>query len=307
MKKIVVVGSLNADFVVTTAVLPREGETVLGKGFSVFPGGKGANQSVGIARLGGPVTHIGKVGTDPQARLLRESLGTAGVDLSGLIEDPSVPTGVAFIQVADTGTNSIVVVPGANMLLSPSDLQPFVPLLKEAGTIVLQNEIPLETSIAAARIGKEAGATVLYNPAPFQKGSDQLCGLADLVVPNEIELADLTGLPAANDEAVRTAAEAFLSKYGPRAVVVTLGAKGCLVMDREGAAFVPSFPVVARDTTAAGDAFVAGLVVSLAEGKNLREAARFATRVAAYAVTLPGAQSSLPARADLDRFFVREA
>ena len=304
-KPIVVIGSLNADFVVSTPKLPREGETILGREFNLFPGGKGANQSVGIARLGGIVTLVGKVGADDQALLLRNSLTQAGVNLAGLIEDPSSHTGVAFIQVADTGVNSIVVVPGANMRLAPSDLLAFDSLLNHAEMIVLQNEIPLETGLEAARMGKKAGAMILYNPAPFQKGADKLCRIADLVVPNEIELAELTGLPVSADGEVKTAAAALRSAYGLKTVIVTLGARGSLVMNEKGSKFLPALPVQARDTTAAGDAFIAGLAVSLSEGKNWGEAAWFATLVAGYSVTLLGAQSSLPTRRDLERFQIQ--
>jgi len=307
MKPIVVVGSLNADFVISTPKLPREGETILGRDFNLFPGGKGANQSVGIARLGGTVTHVGKVGCDDQAFLLRDSLKQAGVNLAGVIEDRSSHTGVAFIQVADTGANSIVVVPGANMRLLPSDLLPLESLVNGAGIIVLQNEIPLETSLEAARMGKKAGALILYNPAPVQKDSGRLCSIADLVVPNEIELAGMTGLRVGTEAEVRIAAETLLSGHRLSAVIVTLGARGSLIMHPSGSEFLPALPVQVRDTTAAGDAFVAGLAVALSEGKDFGEAARFATVVAGYSVTLLGAQPSLPTRSDLDRFRAQNA
>ena len=227
MKKIVVVGSLNVDFVVCTSALPREGQTVLGHSFDLFPGGKGANQSAALARLGAHVTHIGKVGTDDHGRLLKSSLERAGVHLSGLMEDDSTHTGIAIIQIADNGANTIVVIPGANMRLLPSDLDPFIPLLKQADFIAIQNEIPMETNLLVARIGREAGATVIYNPAPYRNGSDQICLLADLIVPNEIELSELTGLPVATDREIELAAGRLLEKGNTKAVVVTLGARGC--------------------------------------------------------------------------------
>ena len=169
MKKILVVGSLNVDLVVCTPVLPRQGQTVLGRSFGKFPGGKGANQSVGMARLGADVTHIGKVGLDNHAELLRKSLEQAGVRLDGLMEDDSSQTGIAFIHLSDEGANTIVVVPGANMRLLPSDLDPFIPLLRRADFIAIQNEIPMETNLRVARIGKEVSATVIYNPAPYRE------------------------------------------------------------------------------------------------------------------------------------------
>jgi ribokinase len=302
MKKIVVVGSLNADFVVCTSALPREGQTVLGHSFDIFPGGKGANQSVALARLGAHVTHIGKVGMDDHARLLKGSLERAGVHLSGLTEDDSTHTGIANIQIADNGSNTIVVIPGANMRLLPSDLDPFIPLLKQADYVAIQNEIPMETNFRAAHIGREAGATVIYNPAPYRNGSDQICRLADLIVPNETELSELTGLPVATDQEIESAAGKLLEKGNAKAVIVTLGARGCMIQERKSAEFFPAVTVKAIDTTAAGDAFIAGMIWSLSEGKSLRESVRVANEVAAYAVTILGAQSSLPTREQFEQF-----
>ncbi len=302
MKKIVVVGSLNADFVVCTSALPREGQTVLGHSFDIFPGGKGANQSVALARLGAHVTHIGKVGMDDHARLLKGSLERAGVHLSGLTEDDSTHTGIANIQIADNGSNTIVVIPGANMRLLPSDLDPFIPLLKQADYVAIQNEIPMETNFRAAHIGREAGATVIYNPAPYRNGSDQICRLADLIVPNETELSELTGLPVATDQEIELAAGKLLEKGNAKAVVVTLGARGCMIKERKGAEFFPAVTVKAIDTTAAGDAFIAGMIWSLSEGNDLKTSVRLANEVAGYAVTILGAQPSLPTREQFEQF-----
>ena len=305
MKKIVVVGSLNVDFVVSTPVLPKEGQTVLGRSFKKFPGGKGANQSTALARLGADVTYIGKVGTDEYARILKMNLEEAGVHLDGLMEDATTHTGLAMIQLADNGANTIVVIPGANMHLLPSDLTPFLPLIRQADFIVLQNEIPMETNLTVARIGTQAGAMVIYNPAPFREGSDSVCFLADLIVPNEIELSELTGLPTTTKREIDLAAERLLEKGRAKAVVVTLGAKGCMLKDQQGTEFFPAINVKAIDTTAAGDAFVAGMVYSFWEGKDLRKAVLMATEVAAYSVTIPGAGPSLPSREQLDQFRAR--
>jgi ribokinase len=302
MKKIVVVGSLNADFVVCTSALPREGQTVLGHSFDIFPGGKGANQSAALARLGAHVTHIGKVGMDDHARLLKGSLERAGVHLSGLTEDDSTHTGIANIQIADNGSNTIVVIPGANMRLLPSDLDPFIPLLKQADYIAIQNEIPMETNFRAAHIGREAGAKVIYNPAPYRNGSDQICRLADLIVPNETELSELTGLPVATDQEIELAARRLLETGNAKAVIVTLGARGCMIQERKSAEFFPAVTVKAIDTTAAGDAFIAGMIWSLSEGNALKTSVKLANEVAGYAVTLLGAQSSLPTREQLEQF-----
>jgi ribokinase len=302
MKKIVVVGSLNADFVVCTSALPREGQTVLGHSFDLFPGGKGANQSAALARLGAHVTHIGKVGMDDHARLLKGSLERAGVHLSGLTEDDSTHTGIANIQIADNGANTIVVIPGANMRLLPSDLDPFIPLLKQADYIAIQNEIPMETNLRVAHIGREAGATVIYNPAPYRNGSDQTCHLADLIVPNETELSELTILPVATDQEIELAAGRLLEKGNTKAVVVTLGARGCMLKEPNGSEFFPAVTVKAIDTTAAGDAFIAGMIWSLSEGNDLKTSVGIANEVAGYAVTILGAQPSLPTREQFELF-----
>jgi len=302
MKKIVVVGSLNVDFVVCASVLPRVGQTVLGHSFDLFPGGKGANQSAALARLGAHVTHIGKVGMDDHARLLKGSLERAGVHLSGLTEDDSTHTGIANIQIADNGSNTIVVIPGANMRLLPSDLDPFIPLLKQADYIAIQNEIPMETNFKAAHIGREAGAMVIYNPAPYRNGSDQICRLADLIVPNEIELSEITGLAVATDQEIELAAGRLLEKGNVKAVVVTLGARGCRLKERTGSEFFPAVHVKAIDTTAAGDAFIAGMIWSLSEGNDLKTSVRLANEVAGYAVTILGAQPSLPTREQFERY-----
>jgi ribokinase len=302
MKKIVVVGSLNADFVVCTSALPREGQTVLGHSFDLFPGGKGANQSAALARLGAHVTHIGKVGMDDHARLLKGSLERAGVHLGGLMEDDSTHTGIANIQIADNGANTIVVIPGANMRLVSSDLDPFIPLLKQADYIAIQNEIPMETNLNVAHIGRAAGATVIYNPAPSRNGSDQICRLADLIVPNEIELSELAGLPVATDQEIEIAAGRLLEKGNTKAVVVTLGARGCMLKEQKGAEFFPAVNVKVIDSTAAGDAFIAGMIWSLSEGNDLKTSVKLANEVAGYAVTILGAQPSLPTREQFEQF-----
>jgi ribokinase len=218
------------------------------------------------------------------------------------MEDGSSQTGVAFIQLADGGANTIVVIPGANMRLLPSDLDPFIPLLRQADFIAIQNEIPMETNLKAARIGREGGATVIYNPAPYREGSDRVFPLADLIVPNEIELSELTGLPVATEGQIESAAGKLLENGEAKAVVVTLGARGCMVKERTGSTFFPAVKVKAVDTTAAGDAFIAGMIWSLSQGKTLADSVRVANQVAAYAVTILGAQPSLPTREQFERF-----
>jgi len=188
------------------------------------------------------------------------------------------------------------------MHLSPSDLDPFTSLLRQADFIVIQNEIPMETNLKVAQIRRKKGARVIYNPAPFRIGSDQIGLYADLIVPNEIELSELTHLPVATQREIDVAAGKLLGNGKTEAVIVTLGARGSMVKDRRGAEFFPSVNVKAIDTTAAGDAFIAGMIWSLSEGNDLRTSVQTANEVAGYSVTILGAQPSLPTREQLEQF-----
>jgi ribokinase len=276
---------------------------VLGRELLKFPGGKGANQAVGLARLGAAVVHLGKVGRDEHAGLLRHSLAAAGVETAGLLEDPTAPTGLALIQVAQDGANAIVVLPGANQAFTPRDLAGQAAWLAEAGFLVLQNEIPLETNLAAIALARRAGAEIVYNPAPFRPGTAELAAQVDYLILNEIELAELTGSPLVGQTAQAAALAEILGRWPLRAAVVTLGAAGALLgLPGRPARPFPALPVRALDTTAAGDAFVAGFTRALAEGQDPAGAVPLATQAAAYAVRLLGAQSSLPTRRQLADF-----
>lgn len=297
---IAVVGSLNMDLVVRTARLPQPGETVRGHDFQTAPGGKGANQAVAAARLARPpvtVALIGCVGDDAFGAALRGSVGAAGVATKAIRTVPGA-TGVALIGVEAGGQNSIIIAPGANAALSPADIEAEAATLRGAGTLLLQLESPLATVTRAAGIAAGAGARVILNPAPALNGSlpTDLLRYVNILVPNETEAAALTGAGAP-----RAAAEA-LRGWGIPTVIVTLGEQGALVATEEGIEQIPSFAISPVDTTAAGDAFVGALAVALAEGQPLAAAVRFASGAGALAATRPGAQPSLPIRADLDRF-----
>jgi ribokinase len=285
---IAVVGSLNLDLVVRVARLPGPGETVSGGDVFRNPGGKGANQAVAAARLGRGVAMVGRVGDDQAGRELLASLRADGVDTSHVRVVDGVPSGAAFITVSEDGENQIVVSPGANARLTPEDVAAAGAVLRAAAVTLVQLEVPLEAVAAAMRA---AGGRVVLNPAPVRALPSELLGEVDVLVPNRVELAQLAAAPVPG-----TAAEAagLAARLPARAVVVTLGADGALVVEQGRASHVPAVPVRPVDTTAAGDAFCGGLADALAAGAALQDATRWAVRVAAAACTRPGAQASLP-------------
>ena len=291
---VAVVGSLNLDLVIRVAELPGPGETVTGGDLFRNPGGKGANQAVAAARLGRRVAMVGRVGDDEAGRVLLGSLEADAVDTSQVKVLDGVPSGTAFITVSEDGENQIVVSPGANARLTAGDVAAAKAALGGAAVTLLQLEVPLAAVAAAART---AGGTVVLNPAPVRDLPAELLADVDVLVPNRVELAQLAegAVPESVAEAVRLA-----GRLPARAVVVTLGADGCLVVEDGDAAHVPAVPIRAVDSTAAGDAFCGGLADALAGGASLQEAARRAVRVAAAACLRPGAQASLPTPADLE-------
>ncbi|MEV5706266.1 ribokinase [Actinoallomurus sp. NPDC052274] len=285
---VLVVGSVNADLVVRVDRRPAAGETVLGSDLATYPGGKGANQAVAAARLGGRVAFLGRAGTDGQGDFLRDALRGDGVDITHLITTPG-PSGVALITLGPDGDNSIIVSPGANGRVTAEDVAAAGPLFAAAAVVSMQMEVPLDAVLAAARAAEGAGARVVFNLSPPAAVPDELLALCDPLVVNEHEAAFL----GASDPA-------GLLARGPRSVVITKGADGAVVADGDGVVEVPSPRVEAVDTTGAGDAFTGALSWRLARGDDLATAARFAARVGAAAVRVAGAQSSFPRPADLE-------
>lgn len=296
--RVVVVGSSNTDMIVQADRLPRPGETVLGGDLVMAAGGKGANQAVAAARLGAQVAFVARVGNDMFGAEAIERFRREGLDVSHVVRDPEAPSGVALIVVEPGGQNIIAVAPGANARLSPDDVAAAREVFVGAGVVLLQLEVPVETVLAAAQAGRQAGARVILNPAPAPSGPlpDEIWASVDIVTPNETEAAALTGADAPED-----AARALLAR-GVGIVIVTLGAEGALVATRDGMQRVPGFPVQAVDATAAGDAFNGALAVALARGDDLDVAARYAHAVAAISVTRLGAQPSLPTAAEVEAF-----
>jgi ribokinase len=286
---IAVVGSVNLDIVVGVERHPSPGETVLGGDRVDLPGGKGANQAVAAARLGREVVFVGRVGADAAGRRLRGALQEAGVDLRHLREDAEAPSGVALIAVAPSGENTIIVSPGANGRVGPPDVEAAAELLADAPVTLLQLEIPEDAIAATVRA---AGGTVVLNPAPARAvDADVLAGV-DVLVPNRTELGLLAGKSAPRDASEAVAQARTLR--GPRCVVVTLGAEGAVVVERDRVEAVAAPEVQAVDTTGAGDAFCGALADGLARGAELVEAARWAVCAAAISVTMLGAQGGMP-------------
>jgi ribokinase len=297
--RIVVVGSSNTDMVVKTERIPAPGETVLGEGFVMVPGGKGANQAVAAARLGAEATFVARLGADVFGDQSAASISAAGVDTTWLARDPSHPTGVALIFVDAIGQNSIVVAPGANMAVSRDDVDRARPALERANVLVLQCEIPIETVGHAIELGKELGKTVVLNPAPARPLPEGLLLGLDVVTPNEVEACTILG--HAWDESFDPAQAAReLLGLGASAAIITLGARGAVVAAAGQVRRVPPRAVRAVDTTAAGDCFTGALACALGEGASLDTAVDFATAAAAISVTRMGAMPSLPSRREVE-------
>ena len=294
MKPIVVLGSLNMDLVVRSPRLPAAGETILGGPFQTFPGGKGANQAVAIARLEAPVTMIGRVGADAFGNELLQAAAKDGVDVQAIIRDPQAATGVALITVDAAGQNTIVVASGANMNVSPADVEQHAGLIERASLLVMQLECPLDAVQSAARLAHQAGVRVVLNPAPARELPAELLASIDLLAPNQSELLLLIGSELPLPVATRQ-----LIDLGVPNVVVTLGGEGAYLASPQTETYLPPHPVAAIDTVAAGDAFVGALAVALAEGKPLKQAVRWGNAAGAIAVTRQGAQPSLPTRSEV--------
>ena len=302
-KKIVVVGSSNTDMVIRCPHMPRPGETVLGGEFLMNHGGKGANQAVAAAKLGGNVTFVAKVGDDIFGGETLEMLRGMGIDTSHVSVSHDCPSGVALINVDANGENSISVASGANAALSKEDIDNAAETIAGAAMLIAQLETPVETVAYAAAMAKKHGVTVVLNPAPAPLSPlpDELLRNVDIIIPNKTEAEIISGVAITDDASERKAIEAIASK-GIGVVIVTLGCKGALVFENGCYTMVPALKVEAVDTTAAGDTFCGAFCVALTEGKSLADAVMFGNRAAAISVTRKGAQQSAPSREELGEF-----
>ncbi len=291
---IIVFGSINMDLVAKASRLPIAGETLLGSDFLTAPGGKGANQAVAVARLGVSTHMVGRVGGDSFGVELVNSLQGSGVQTVNVSVDNAVRSGVALISVDDAGENQMIIVPGANGCVNQEDVKRVVNLLPGATALLLQFEIPMNTVLLAAKAAREAGVTVILDPAPAHGDvPDELYSLVDIMTPNEVEAAQLVGFKIDGREKAVLAAEKLRDR-GVKNAIVKLGAQGVVCATAEETFFVPAFPVQAVDTVAAGDAFNGGLAAGLASGLALREAVVWGAAAGALAAMKSGAQPSLP-------------
>ncbi len=298
----IVFGSINMDLVVRTPQLPVPGETLLGHEFFTAAGGKGANQAVALARLGVPTKMVGRVGGDSFGSELINSLQTAAVQTEDVLVDQEVTSGIAAIAVDDTGENQIVIVPGANGRVDETDVERLKSLLPGASVLLLQLEIPLSAVLAAAQAARDAGVTVILDPAPAQiKVPDELYHLVDVITPNEIEAGQLADFTV-NEPNSATEAAAILRQRGVETAIIKLGDRGVVCATPEETFFVPAFPVTAVDTVAAGDAFNGGLAAALVEGLSWWQAVVWGAAAGALAATKPGAQSAMCDRQTLEKF-----
>lgn len=294
---VIVFGSLNMDLVSRTPRLPLPGETIIGSNFFTTPGGKGANQAVAIARLGIPTTMIGRVGNDAFGQELRTALQTADVDVSGVIVDDSIHSGVAVITVSDTGENQIIGVLGANAHVNEADVERLLQQLPQAKVLMLQLEVPITVVKAAAKAAHAAGVVVMLDPAPAPTESiADVYPFVDFLVPNEVEAGQLVSFPVNSSDTAAQAA-AVLQQQGVKTVVIKLGAQGVFCASPDETLFVPAFSVNAIDTVAAGDAFAGGFAAALVEGLPLPQALTWGCAAGALATTKVGAQSAMSDRA----------
>ena len=307
-KPIVVVGSINIDLVAVTKRIPVVGETVIGSDFQIHPGGKGANQAVAVARLGYPVRLIGRLGNDTFGAGLRTSLEQVGVDIVGVSTSDGA-SGVAVIVVSELGENSIVLAPGANAKVAPEDIDANISILRSAGMVLAQLEIPLETVEYLARVCAREGVPLILDPAPARELPPGIFKNIAWFTPNQTEAAFYLEdrLPESKPQTPAEMARIFLSN-GCRGVVLKMGADGTYLGSHGGeGSLVPAFSVNAIDTTAAGDAFNAGFATALMLGKSSLDSAEFATAVAAISVTRTGAQPSMPTMDEVEEFMKNES
>lgn len=301
-KNILVLGSTNTDMTIKSARLPVPGETIIGKGFMMTPGGKGANQAVAAARLGGKVTFITKTGNDLFGSQSVELFRDENINTDYIMSDPENPSGVALISVDSFGENCIIVEPGANGNLKPEDIYKAKSVIASADILLVQLEIPIDTVTEAIKIAASNGVKVILNPAPAQFLPDDLLRNVSIIIPNRSEAEIISGIKVTDWKSARKAADIIYSK-GVETVIITLSANGALLKTSSATLEIYAPKVDAVDTTAAGDTFCGALAVALSEGEDIVDAVKFANTCASVTITKMGAQISIPYRAEIESLF----
>jgi len=309
MKKLTVLGSINADHVISVPYFAKPGETLSGANYHIAYGGKGANQAVAAARLCDKaqmsVTFIGCIGEDGIGLAMKEAFAQDGIDVSAIKAIKNEMTGIAMIQVADSGENSIVISAGANACLDEKQVDEFAEKITQADYLLMQLETPLSALIKAAKLAKANGTKVVLNPAPACELPDELLTNLDMITPNETEAEILTGVAVTDEQSAAKSAQVFHDK-GIETVLITLGSKGVYVSEKGQGEIISGFRVQAVDTTAAGDTFNGAFLTALLDGKSTQDAIRFAHAAAAISVTRKGAQPSIPTRDETIAFLTSQ-
>jgi ribokinase len=303
--RITIIGSSNTDMVVKADHLPVPGETILGGTFFMNAGGKGANQAVAVARLGGNATFICKTGNDIFGRQSIQLFKEEGIDTSCLVSDSDNPSGVALISVDKQGENCIVVASGANATLKPADIETSLEIIMGSSQIMMQLEIPVATVAYIAEKAFKKNIPVILNPAPACALPDEVLNYVDIITPNETEAEMLSGIKVFDTESAKAAAKKIRDR-GVKTVIITLGSKGALVLHEDKYSIIPTQEVDAVDTTAAGDVFNGALVVALSEGLDILKATAFGCMAASLSVTRSGAQASIPRKIELEDFIMKK-
>ncbi len=299
MKNVLVIGSINVDYVIHTERLPKLGETLTGSDFAMNFGGKGANQAVALAKTGCNVKMLGAVGTDLSGELAINNLKSFGIDTADVLQ-VDAPTGAAVITVCG-GDNHIILDIGANAYVTPDAIAERESLFDWADFVVMQYEIPMESVLFAARMTKKHKKTFVLNPAPVKEADPEIYRLTDIIIPNEFETQLISGIYPADEETTASAIAALLEK-GCKTALITLGKRGCAYTDGGKIAYGGIYDVKVVDTTAAGDSFIGGLCKSLCEGKTMKDAVAYASAVSSITVSRAGAGISIPTADEVERF-----
>lgn len=302
--KISVLGSLHTDLILKVNRMPKLGETIIGDEFYISMGGKGANQAVAAARLGGQITHFGKVGDDYFGEKMIENLKREGISTKYVEKVKNMSSSLAFITVDAQGNNFLIITPGTDSAFDEKDIEKYREVIKDSDVLLCQLEIPVNIVHKAIEVAYEYGKKVIFNLSPARKVPDEMLKKSFILVVNEIEAESLLGIKIQHLESAKKSATKLL-EIGAQNVILTIGKEGAILVNKEGIYHVPGVPVNSIDTTGAGDAFCGALAVMIASEKSLREATEFANFAGAFATTKIGAQEALPTRKELEEF-IRE-